>query len=69
MSKYFPLNNAELKELVKKFPTPFYLYDEKAIEDATELLKENVSPEIIAKCVKLPLEQVLDIQKQITVNA
>ena len=31
MSKYFPLNNAELKELVKKFPTPFYLYDEKAI--------------------------------------
>ena len=31
MSKYFPLNNAELKELVKKFPTPFYLYDEKSI--------------------------------------
>ncbi len=31
MSKYFPLNNVELKELVKKFPTPFYLYDEKAI--------------------------------------
>lgn len=33
MSKYFPLNNAELKELVKKFPTPFYLYDEKAIRE------------------------------------
>ena len=31
MSKYFPLNNVELKKLVKKFPTPFYLYDEKAI--------------------------------------
>lgn len=31
MSNLFPLNNAELKELVKKFPTPFYLYDEKAI--------------------------------------
>lgn len=31
MSKYFPLNDKELKELVKKFPTPFYLYDEKAI--------------------------------------
>jgi len=31
MSKNFPLNNNELKELIKKFPTPFYLYDEKAI--------------------------------------
>lgn len=39
--------------------------EEKAIEAATEFLKENVSPEIIAKCVKLPLEQVLELQKQI----
>ena len=31
MAKNFPLNNNELKELIKKFPTPFYLYDEKAI--------------------------------------
>lgn len=31
MSDNFPLNNEQLKELVKKFPTPFYLYDEKAI--------------------------------------
>ena len=31
MAKYFPLNNNELKELIKKFPTPFYLYDEKGI--------------------------------------
>ena len=31
MAKIFPLNNNELKELIKKFPTPFYLYDEKAI--------------------------------------
>ena len=31
MAKTFPLKNSELKELVKKFPTPFYLYDEKAI--------------------------------------
>lgn len=33
MSDNFPLNNSELKELVKKFPTPFYLYDEKAIRE------------------------------------
>ena len=39
----------------------------KAIDDATELLKENISPEIIAKCVKLPLEQVLELKKSITV--
>ena len=39
--------------------------EEKAIEAATEFLKENVSPEIISKCVKLPLEQVLELQKQI----
>ena len=31
MSRYFPLSNEELKEVVKKFPTPFYIYDEKAI--------------------------------------
>lgn len=31
MSKYFPLNNEELKKMTEKFPTPFYLYDEKAI--------------------------------------
>lgn len=39
--------------------------EEKAIEDATEFLKENISPEVIAKCVKLPLEQVLELQKQL----
>ncbi|MBP5251237.1 MAG: diaminopimelate decarboxylase [Treponema sp.] len=33
MSKYFPLNHDQLKELTKKFPTPFYLYDEKAIRE------------------------------------
>ena len=33
MDKHFPLNNNELKELIKKFPTPFYLYDEKAIRE------------------------------------
>ena len=42
---------------------------QKAIEDATEFLKENVSPELIAKCVKLPLEKVLELQEQIAVKA
>ncbi len=42
--------------------------EEKTIEDATELLKGNVSPEIISKFVKLPLEQVLELQKQINRN-
>ena len=36
----------------------------KAVEDAIELLKEKVDPKIIAKCVKLPLEQVLELQKK-----
>lgn len=39
--------------------------EEKAIEAATDFLKENVSPEIISKCLKLPLEQVLELKKQI----
>ena len=38
-------------------------------EAAIELLKEDISPEIIAKCEKLPLEEVLELQKQITVTA
>lgn len=40
MSSNFPLNNNQLKELVKKYPTPFYLYDEKAIrENMREFIK------------------------------
>lgn len=42
---------------------------EKAVDDAIELLKENISPEIIAKCVKLPLEKVLELKEGITVKA
>ncbi|MCR4713229.1 MAG: Rpn family recombination-promoting nuclease/putative transposase [Treponemataceae bacterium] len=38
----------------------------KAVEDAIELLKENVSPEIIAKCVKLPIEQIQELAKQLS---
>ena len=37
----------------------------KAVEAAIELLKENVAPEIIAKCVKLPLEQVNELARTI----
>lgn len=33
MTKYFPLNNEQLKEVAKKYPTPFYIYDEKAIRE------------------------------------
>ncbi|MBQ3836862.1 MAG: diaminopimelate decarboxylase [Treponema sp.] len=33
MSDNFPLSHGRLLELAKKFPTPFYLYDEKAIRD------------------------------------
>lgn len=42
---------------------------QKAIEAAIELLKENIPPETIAKCEKLPLEKVLELQEQITVKA
>lgn len=31
MSSNFPLNKDQLDNLIKKFPTPFYLYDEEAI--------------------------------------
>ena len=37
---------------------------EKAVESAMELLKEGISPEVIARCVKLPLEQVLELKEK-----
>lgn len=43
--------------------------EKKAIEASIELLKEKIDPKIIAKCEKLPLEQVLELQKQISVTA
>lgn len=33
MSSNFPLSHSQLVELAKKFPTPFYIYDEKAIRE------------------------------------
>ena len=40
MSKYFPLSKAQLEELTKKHPTPFYIYDEKAITKAFSAFPE-----------------------------
>ncbi len=42
---------------------------QKAIEDTIAFLKENIDPNIIAKCVKLPIEKVLELQKEISVQA
>ena len=42
---------------------------QKAMEDAKNLLKENISPEIISRCVGLPLEEVLKFKEEITENA
>ena len=39
--------------------------DEKAVEASVELLKKGIAPEIIAECVKLPLEKVLELEKGI----
>ena len=36
---------------------------EKAIEATKKLLKENIAPDIIARCVGLPLEKVLELKK------
>jgi diaminopimelate decarboxylase len=36
----FPLNKERLEELAKRFPTPFYLYDEKAILENAMRIKE-----------------------------
>ncbi len=33
MSNNFPLTHSELTELTKKYPTPFYIYDEQGIRD------------------------------------
>ena len=41
---------------------------QKAIQDAIEFLKEKISPATIAKCVKLPLEKVMELQKEVTVT-
>ena len=37
---------------------------EKAVEDATNMLNEDIPPEKVARCTGLPLEQVLELQQQ-----
>ena len=39
--------------------------DEKAVEASVELLKKGIALEIIAECEKLPLERVLELEKEI----
>ena len=38
--------------------------EENRIETAQKMLEENISAEIIAKCTSLPLEKVLELQKE-----
>ena len=40
-------------------------YQEKAIEDAKNLLIENIPVETIARCVNIPLEEVLKLKEGI----
>ena len=43
--------------------------DEAKEEVVVEMLKKDISPELIAECVKLPLEKVLELQEKSNVNA
>ena len=38
--KYFPLDKKKLDELTSRFPTPFYLYDERGIRESARRLKK-----------------------------
>ena len=42
---------------------------QKAIADAINLLKEGDSPEKVSRCIGLPLEKVLELQKTIPMEA
>ena len=39
--------------------------EEKSLETAKNLLDNNISTELVAKCTGLPLEQVLQLQKEL----
>ena len=43
--------------------------NEKALADAIAALEEKIAPEVVARIVKLPLKEVLELQKKITVTA
>jgi len=42
-TKYFPLSKADLEKLAERYPTPFYLYDEKGIIENARRIKEAFS--------------------------
>ena len=39
--------------------------EQKAVEDARNLLAEGDTPEKVSRCIGLPLEQVLELQKEL----
>ena len=41
--KIFPLSDSQLREVIKKFPTPFHLYDEGKIKENFRRLRETFS--------------------------
>ncbi|MDL2229370.1 diaminopimelate decarboxylase [Treponema sp. OttesenSCG-928-L16] len=41
--KTFPLNKEQLEELTKSYPTPFYIYDERAIRENARKIKKAFS--------------------------
>jgi predicted transposase/invertase (TIGR01784 family) len=43
--------------------------NQKAVDTSIKLLEKGISPEVIAECVQLPLEKVLELKEQITVKA
>jgi len=72
LDEYSKENNLTKGEIGMGDPMKKYrnrIISEKAIDDALEALKEKIAPETVAKIVKLPLEKVLELQKQITVTA
>lgn len=42
-NKYFPLSAEQLRKLVSEYPTPFYLYDERAIRENARAIKRAFS--------------------------
>ncbi len=43
MNKYLPFNLEQIKELTRKYPTPFYIYDEQGIRNSARLVYEGFS--------------------------
>ena len=43
--------------------------EQKVVEAARNLLNEGIAPEVISRCVALPLEQVLELQKEPIVSS